>query len=495
MELKKIINNYESNKIKIINSWVSDKEVLKLIQYYNFEQELFIKRYAFGVLDNYIDVVKNNHENYNCPVMLDFIKYLKKFDVSTSHLFLICSAFKNSLVKYAYELNHGTYEIITEINKYFELNFSGVLSSYSKTIKEIEQALNKSMGVVDKYVIMSRTDIQGIITNVSSAFCKISGYTSHELVGQSHNIIRHPDMPKELFENLWETITSGFVWEGEIKNRKKNGDFYWVQTTIHPNFDNMGKIISYDAIRQDISSQKRLEKQHNLLVEQSKSAAMGEMISMIAHQWRQPLQTVGILVQKLPLTKMIEGELTDEVLDEVVNQIILQLDYMSKTIDDFRDYFKPNRKKQKVLIEDIIKKSTDFLSQLFKIDSIEVIVENSVNSYVELHLNEIIQVLINLMKNSRDALVEHNIKNKKIYIKAYDNDDKIFIEVEDNAGGIHEHIIKKIFDPYFSTKTNKNGTGLGLYMSKNIVEQHSNGRLTVFNSDIGARFIIELPRN
>ena len=270
MKLKEFIKTFESNKIKIINYWVSNTQVVTLIKHYELDKEIFIKRYAFGVLDHYIDVIKNDKEDFNCPVIIDFLKYLKKYDVRANHLFLICSAFKNALIEYMYEFDKPSLEIIKELNRYFELNFSSVLNIYSKSIKEVELALNKSIEVVDKYVIMSRTNARGIITSVSSAFCKISGYTRHELIGSSHNIIRHPDMPNELFQNLWETISSGFVWEGEIKNRKKNGEFYWVQTTIHPNFDNMGKIVSFDAIRQDISSQKRLEKQHDILIEQYK---------------------------------------------------------------------------------------------------------------------------------------------------------------------------------------------------------------------------------
>ena len=168
-------------------------------------------------------------------------------------------------------------------------------------------------------------------------------------------------MKDELFATIKEIIESGEMWQGEIKNQKKNGEFYWLKTTIHPNFDNNGNITSYDAINEDITSQKELKNQQNLLVEQSKSAAMGEMISMIAHQWRQPLQAVSILIQKLPLLKEIQGEISDEMLNDVVSQVSMQLDYMSKTIDDFRDYFKPNKKKEEVYIENVINKSMDFI--------------------------------------------------------------------------------------------------------------------------------------
>jgi signal transduction histidine kinase len=300
-------------------------------------------------------------------------------------------------------------------------------------------------------------------------------------------------MGESFFENLWKTIQSGNMWQGEIKNCKKNGDFYWLKTTIHPNFDNNGNIISYDAIGQDITPQIELKNQQNLLVEQSKSAAMGEMISMIAHQWRQPLQAVSILIQKLPLVKMVNGEISDEMLEDVVSQVTSQLDYMSKTIDDFRDYFKPNKRKEEVFIKDIVEKSMDFLAYLFKINSIKVNYENSSYSSLEIYLNEIVQVFINLAKNSCDAMIEKNIQNRVININTYEDKNSLVIEFEDNAGGIKNDVINKIFDPYFSTKNNKNGTGLGLYMSKTIIEEHSDGSIDVYNTNFGTKFIIKLP--
>ena len=220
---------------------------------------------------------------------------------------------------------------------------------------------------------------------------------------------------------------------------------------------------------------------------------MGEMISMIAHQWRQPLQAVSILIQKLPLTKMIDGEISDEMLDTVVSQVSSQLEYMSQTIDDFRDYFKPNKRKEEVFIKDVVEKSLDFLKYLFKIHSIKVNYQNNSDSSLEIYLNEIVQVLINLIKNSCDAMIEKNIENRVININTYENKESLIIEFEDNAGGIKSDVIHKIFDPYFSTKSNKNGTGLGLYMCKTIIEQHSDGTIDVYNTNHGTKFIIKLP--
>ena len=493
--MDKFIEKIEKNKIAIIRTWISSSRVIKIIRNYSINEDLLVKRYSFGFLEHYLLVIKNDEKTQNCPVVMDFLKYLKKQNLRVNELFTLFSAFKESLIDFAFKMQLQNFELFEKINFYFEKIFSSILDIYAKSIVQVENALNKSIDIVDKYVIMSRTDIKGTITSVSSAFCKISGYEAYELLGKSHNIIRHPDMPKELFEDLWKTIKSANMWQGEIKNRKKNGEFYWVKTTIHPTFDDAGNIISYDAITEDITSQKELKNQQNLLVEQSKSAALGEMISMIAHQWRQPLQAISILIQKLPLLKMIKGEISDEMLDDVVFEVTKQLEYMSKTIDDFRDYFKPNKKKEEVYIKNVIDKSIDFLSYLFKLNSISVKYKNDSNSEIQIYLNEIVQVFINLAKNSCDAMIERDTQDRQINIFTYEKDDKLFVEFEDNAGGIKDKVLEKIFDPYFSTKTNKNGTGLGLYMSKTIIEQHSLGKIDVFNTKTGTKFVIQLPLN
>ena len=487
------IKEVEKDKILVIRTWVSSSIVVKIINDYSIDKDLFIKRYAFGFLEHYIKAVKNNQKIEESSVIIDFIKYLKKLNIKSSELFLLCSAFKTSLIDFAFKLEIQSIELFEKIVYYFEGIFSAILDIYSKSIAQIQSALNKSVDIVDKYVVMSKTDLNGVIMSVSSAFCKISGYEFFELIGKTHDVIRDYQATPNLYENLWSTVKSGNVWKGDIKNIKKNGNVYWLRTTIHPNFDSSGNIISYDAIGEDITSQVELRNQQNLLAEQSKSAAMGEMISMIAHQWRQPLQAVSILIQKLPLTKMIDGEISDEMLDTVVSQVSSQLEYMSQTIDDFRDYFKPNKRKEEVFIKDVVEKSLDFLKYLFKIHSIKVNYQNNSDSSLEIYLNEIVQVFINLIKNSCDAMIEKNIENRVININTYENKESLIIEFEDNAGGIKSDVIHKIFDPYFSTKSNKNGTGLGLYMCKTIIEQHSDGTIDVYNTNHGTKFIIKLP--
>ena len=491
--LKKNIYLYQENIIKLIKYWVGDKRVLTILKEHDIEIAFFVKNYAISIIDYYIEVVREEKYIGDCPAVIELLDYLKYKNITSSELFIICISFKNALIEFTYELEMQSLEIEKEINYIFEENFSGILNKYSKSIMDVEKELTKSSNIIDKYVMMSRTSPDGEILSVSRAFCEVSGYSEKELLGKNHNILRHPDMSKELYDNLWETIKKAKVWRGEIKNKKKDGGYYWVDITITPTTNRQGKIIYFDAIRHDITSKKDLEEQQNMLIEQSKSAAMGEMISMIAHQWRQPLQAVSILVQKLPITKMMDGEISDELLEHTVDEIGVQLDYMSKTIDDFRDFFLPDKPKEEIEASRIIDKVLDFLAFLFQSKSVNINKDIKEDPIVSVHINELVQVLINIIKNAIDAMDEKKIENKTINITVSSEKSIVIIEIEDNAKGIDEKIMPKIFEPYFSTKTDKNGTGLGLYMCKTIIEKHSSGELSVSNSKNGAKFKIKLP--
>lgn len=496
----KILNTYSElfdNKkaeIKIVKFWLTNKRVLNILKLHKIDLNIFVKKYALEICRTHIGIIKaGNIIEENSDSIEAFVSYLKENNISIGELFIICNGLKNALIEYANEVKIVNIQLANEINFIHEESFLKILFSYSKSISKIEKKLVKRDDLVDKYVIMSRLNTQGEILNVSQAFCDISGYEKEELIGKSYDSLKHPTFKKEKLDGIWKSINNGKVWHGEIKNQNKNGKAYWVEATITPIFDEDGKIVYFDSIRQDITSKKELEEQQSILIEQSKSAAMGEMISMIAHQWRQPLQAVAILIQKLPLTKLKDGEIPDELLDQVVNNVTLQLEYMSKTIDDFRDFFLPDKPKEKITVADLIDKTLDFVSFMLKGDSISINknIEESVT--ISVYISELIQVLINIIKNARDILVERKIEEKRISINSYIKDSFVVISIEDNAKGIPVDIIGKIFEPYFSTKKDKNGTGLGLYMSKTIVEKHLLGSLDVKNSEIGAKFTIKLP--
>ena len=245
--------------------------------------------------------------------------------------------------------------------------------------------------------------------------------------------------------------------------------------------------------------QEEKNKQQNLISQQTKMAAMGEMIGNIAHQWRQPLSSISTISTGMKVQKEL-NLLEDEYLIQGLDQINKNIQYLSNTIDDFRNFYKPDKKKTEFKILDTIDKVINMISVQYKIHEI-IIIKSGENIKVSYFENELIQVIINLINNSKDELLKFTKDEKKlIFIKTYKELEHLVIEIKDNAGGIPDDIKEKIFEPYFTTKKDSDGTGIGLYMSKQIIEK-MDGYIEVLNEEFefeeikykGALFKIVLP--
>ncbi len=239
----------------------------------------------------------------------------------------------------------------------------------------------------------------------------------------------------------------------------------------------------------------KIKEQKKLFVQQSKFAAMGEMISVISHQWRQPLNEITVIVDEIKLKHQYKV-LTDEEMDYLTKEIYDSADYMSNTIEDFNNFFKPNKDKEEFEFKLLLDESMNLLkSRINKLD-VNLKVELIPNDlkYVGFK-NELKQVILNIINNAFDALDENNIENKNVKISVSKTTENIIISIEDNAGGIPDNILENIFNPYFSTKTEKNGTGLGLYISKVIIENNMNGKISVTSEQNNSEFKISLPLN
>lgn len=233
-------------------------------------------------------------------------------------------------------------------------------------------------------------------------------------------------------------------------------------------------------------------KKDQLLIEQSKFAAMGEMIEQIAHQWRQPLNNIGLINQDVYFKNML-GTLSSKDFSNFHTQIDTSISYLSNTIDDFRTYYKENKEKETYLLNDAIETILHITEATLKYHKIDIQVNLQHDVKVNNVKSELFQVLLNILNNAKDALLGQDINNKKIIITVTTDEKNISLSVLDNAGGIPEDILPNIFEPYFTTKQDNKGTGIGLYMSKNIVSNNMNGLLTVENKYNGACFKIILP--
>ena len=240
-------------------------------------------------------------------------------------------------------------------------------------------------------------------------------------------------------------------------------------------------------------------KQEQLLIQQSKMAAMGEMLGNIAHQWRQPLSAISTASTGAKLQKEMDC-LSDQQLNSALDAINNSAQYLSKTIDDFRGFFNPNNYKlNEFNILDILTKALKLVDAQFTAKDIEII--KDIENYKLLTIeNELIQVLINILNNAKDVLITKEKENRLIFINIYQKDNISYIEIKDNAGGIKEEIINRVFEPYFTTKHQSKGTGIGLYMSHEIVTKHLNGKISVCNENyiykdveyMGAKFTVEM---
>jgi PAS domain S-box-containing protein len=233
--------------------------------------------------------------------------------------------------------------------------------------------------------------------------------------------------------------------------------------------------------------------QEMMMLQQSRFAQMGQTISMIAHQWKQPLNNLSLINQALSIQYRM-GIVDEDIMNKFQKDSEKQILEMSDIIGDFSNFFKPNKGKELFDIEELIKDTIRLIKPTLEYEDIEV--DSSFENSIRLkgYKKELAQAIINIINNAKDALVENKSNSlKKISIFLERKEDKIILSIADNAGGIPADIIDNIFDPYFSKKEKKSGTGLGLYISKVIIEKYSGGQLLVYNSDQGAVFVIKIP--
>jgi len=280
-----------------------------------------------------------------------------------------------------------------------------------------------------------------------------------------------------------------------------------IRLTFTPLFDSNKKVYEIIVIGFDVSLlykkeeilQERVEReikrnlnQNRMLIQQSKMASMGEMIGHIGHQWRQPLNSLGLIFQKLNRAHK-KKVLNNELMEQSTQKAISIIDQMSKTINDFRDFFKSDKQWQNTKLSVVTEQACNIIEPALQENRIKLTVNEKSDITVPCFKNELSQVIMNILANSMDAIVLKKMKDGEIIITFGHNEKSAYIIIDDNAGGIPEDIIEKIFKPYFTTKEEDNGTGIGLYMSKEIIEGHMNGKLEVVNTISGASFKIFLP--
>ena len=352
-------------------------------------------------------------------------------------------------------------------------------------------------------IIIFWKDKNGIYKGSNKLFLELMNLKDEkELLGKKDsdfNIVENEDfMSDDLYVmtnkkpklNYTETISS------------KNNDIRILNTSKVPLIDKNENVIGVLGVIQDITeqinNQNQINLQEQLLIQQSKLASMGEMIANIAHQWRQPLSIISTSATGIKIQKEM-GILDDDSEIKSLDCINENAQYLSNTIEDFRDFFKKSKIKNLVNLNTLLEKTLKLIITRLKNKKITII-NNCTDIEFETYEREMIQVFMNIINNSIDAF-ENKDYEKFIFFETKKFENKIVINIKDNAGGIDENILDKIFEPYFTTKESKQGTGIGLYMCNEIVVKHFNGEISVANESFeylnqkykGSQFTIELP--
>ena len=318
---------------------------------------------------------------------------------------------------------------------------------------------------LDHAAIVATTDVSGRITYVNDKFVEISGYAREELIGQDHRIVNSAYHAKEFIRNLWVTIANGHVWHGELRNRAKDGHFYWVDTTIVPFLDSRGRPYQYIAIRADITARKAAEER---LAQQAALARVGQMAAVVAHEVRNPLAGIKGAIQILMSRRAPDdGELP------VMRDIIARIDALSELINDLMVFARPRPLRLAVVeLQAIVGDAITIVRRDPVAHAVEISVQGADVSV--LADGELVRAtVLNLLLNAAQAMAA---SGGHIAITTYRRDGLAVVEIRDTGPGIPDEIREQIFEPFFTTKAR--GGGLGLPIARRTAELHG-GSLTL----------------
>ncbi|HJP17669.1 MAG TPA: PAS domain S-box protein [Nitrospinota bacterium] len=421
----------------------------------------------------------------------------------------------------------GTFQNITERKK-VEEEIKRYRDNLEDEVSKRTGELNFQKYALDKHAIVSSTDADGNITYANDKFCKISGYTRDELMGQNHRIVKSDEHSPEFYRDMWDTISNGNVWQAEVKNKKKNGDYYWVKATMVPFMDESGKPHDYISIRTDITERKKAEEglkkyaseMEQLAEERSKQlihadrmVTLGTLSAGVAHEINNPVGFVGNNLQifeklwdrtiKVYLEKA-KGNNEDKNLAFVLDEMPGMLKAMregtrriAKIVHNLGRFSRISKLTfEPTNICEIIETAVNFCRLDLTVKhqvKIQLDLQNDIPN-IKVSRQEMEQVLINLITNSGHAMEEiTGRKELTLKIKASHVSNNIVIEIADNGHGMDKKTLDNIFNPFFTTKDTGKGTGLGLSICRGIIEQHRGDITARSTLGEGTTFTITLP--
>jgi len=399
-----------------------------------------------------------------------------------------------------------------------------------KLLKQKNSELENNWKIIDKYVVFSKTDEDGTIQDVSSAFCDLSGYEPYELKGNSYSMLRHPKTTDEFYEKLWQTLSDNKTWVGFLKNKNKNGENYWIKTVIEPLFDENGKKIGYQNIAVDATDSKSYEKINRTLKKKIKKAvklnlaqykqreeehlkniklsSIGALAAGITHEINTPLTYMkgNFEMMKYDILDLENNESLKENLlvnHKRIYDGILRISNIIEAMREVASTPKDDVKTEVNIYNTLITALTMVHNKAKQISKITINGNNfDLNMehkdighcLITIQKQRVEQVWIVIINNALDELVKlENYEDRELNITIDEQEDMFTIFFKDNAGGIDEKIIQNLFDPFISAKES-GGMGIGLSIAKKIIESN-NGTIEAYNEEKKAVFKITFPKN
>lgn len=488
------VERFVALKANIIESWFSFDIATSVLQKHLIDVEFFKTHYAANVFDYFIAVIRGQMKLGQCPVMTELLDYFKDRDISADELFIICSHFRRAMIDESYNMQLNTKELFDEISYLFDLNFSGLLKLYTDTIFQKEQEIQKNVHLLDEYkkaldasAIVSKTDSEGVITYVNENFTRLCGYSDEELIGRKHTLMRHNDMQEAFFADLWQTISQGDMYRGTIKNYKKNGDYFYIDTTIVPIENPFNKRVEYIAIGYEVTSFVDAK------VEALEAASSKEyFLSNMSHEIRTPLNAI------IGFVSLMRDDNLSETHEKYLNIIYNSSESLLKIINDILDFSKLRTGEFGIELGNF--NVHDTLSEVLELFVASANEKNiallsfiapDIPNKIEQDELRIKQIISNLLSNA----IKFSPQNSSIELYATYENEVLCVQVKDHGIGIEKSHIEKIFDPFsqISNSDELSGTGLGLSICKRLSE-HMGGDVYVESKPLqGSSFFLELP--
>ena len=400
-----------------------------------------------------------------------------------------------------FDRHKSVIEILFQISPLFLFLIIGLIHNIYKRKKfelELKQRIEFDkllLNAIDSPIFWR--DEKDIIVDSNTTFCELIGMSKSLIYGKKLSSLTHNntiDKIITILEKYTKNTQRNYEFKYYDKNKNKKIFLIKQEKFDDKKLNKQGYVTIFTDVTQERKRDKEKQRDRQFIIQQSKLAEIGEVFSSIAHQWKSPLVEITTIAQELFYSKKnIKTELKED--DSFVSDIMQQVKYMTDTINSFQKFIMPSNKKKNFFVDQAIKEMLEIVEHNIKYNNIDIStkVEKNTNCKIYGYKNEFMQSFLNIINNAKEQLLTNDYKHRFINIMIFNKDKFLYITIEDNAGGIKEKNKSKVFKPYYTTK--KEGHGIGLYMTKMIIEDKMEGKLSVINTKEGAKFIMQLDYN